>query len=318
MEISEIREFHQQLQEQVGGLVYGQQKAVDLLSVALLSQGHVLMEGPPGVAKTFLARTFAASLGLRYSRVQFTPDLMPGDVTGTNVFDFKASAFTFIPGPVFTDVLLGDEINRAPPKTQAALLEAMQERAVTLDGKTHSLGDGFMVIATQNPLESEGTYPLPEAQLDRFLFKIEVSYPDEQAERHMVRQYGNQAITTRVEDLQLERLVDLDGIRAARGTLADIHISDPIVDYVVELVRRTRGHPSVAFGASPRSANMLASASRALAIVRGMDYVIPDLVKELAKPALAHRIVMSPSAFLDGRTSGDVLKELLEQVPVPR
>jgi len=296
----------------------GQGEVVDLVLVALLSRGHVLLEGVPGTAKTLLAQSIAQSLALKFNRIQFTPDLMPGDVTGTNLFNFQSNQFTLTKGPIFTELLLADEINRTPPKTQAALLQAMQERSVTIDGKTYELGPGFLVIATQNPIEHEGTYPLPEAQLDRFLFKIEVGYPDRAHEVEMVRIHGHQTAMPRVDELGLESIANLAVLEAARRLIADIRLSDPLVAYIVDLVRATRSHPSILCGASPRAANMLATAARATAALAGRDYVIPDDVKALAAPALGHRLVLGPAAEIEGITAAGALKSIIKGVPAPR
>jgi MoxR-like ATPase len=318
MDIADIRARTDALRAGIARAVVGQERAVDLLLTALLAEGHALIEGMPGTAKTLLARTFAAGLDLRFQRIQFTPDLMPGDVTGTNLFDFQSNAFRLIRGPIFTDVLLADEINRTPPKTQAALLQAMQERAVTIDGTTHDLGSGFMVVATQNPIEQEGTYPLPEAQLDRFLVKIAIGYPDRDQEIAMARLHGHRSGTPEARGLGLEPVADLAWIDAARATVAGLGLADPVLAYIVDVVRATREHPSLQVGASPRSINMLCLASRALAALRGRDYVLPDDVQELAAPILAHRVVLSAGAEIEGASLGGVLEEVLEQVPAPR
>ena len=272
----------------------------------------------PGTAKTLLARTFAASLSLAFGRIQFTPDLMPGDVLGTNLFNFQSNTFTLTKGPIFTQVLLADEINRTPPKTQAALLQAMQERAVTIDDDTYDLGDAFMVIATQNPIEQQGTYPLPEAQLDRFLFKHLMSYPSRDEERAIVARHGQRTTMPRLQDFALEPVVDAEALRAMRALVAGIRLSDDIIDYVVDLVRATREHPSIDFGASPRSANMIASAARAHAALQGRDYVIPDDVKTLTAPALRHRLVLTPGAQIEGLFADRVIAQILEQAQAPR
>ncbi len=318
MELSRVREIAERLREQVHRAVVGQDEVIELLLVALLCEGHILFEGVPGVAKTLLARSFASGLALRFSRVQFTPDLMPGDIIGTNLFNFQTNSFTLTRGPIFTELLLADEINRTPPKTQAALLQAMQERSVTVDGTTYELGDGFMVIATQNPIEQEGTYLLPEAQLDRFLFKVVVGYPSRDEERAIVARHGHQAAMPRLADLGLVPVAELATLREARAAVAQVRVSDAIIDYVVDLVRATRERPALAFGASPRAAAMLTTACRALAALSGRDFVLPDDVKRLAVPALHHRVVLAPGAEIEGLTAGAVVRSILDSIPVPR
>ncbi|HMG54286.1 MAG TPA: MoxR family ATPase [Kofleriaceae bacterium] len=318
MELTIVREVAARLREQVHRVVVGQDHAIDLLLVALLCEGHVLFEGVPGVAKTLLARTFASGLSLEFGRVQFTPDLMPGDIIGTNLFNFQTNRFTLTKGPIFTQLLLADEVNRTPPKTQAALLQAMQERAVTVDGIHHELGDGFMVIATQNPIEQEGTYLLPEAQLDRFLFKIVIGYPSRDEERDVVRRHGHRTTMPRLADFALQPVADLALLVAMRQAVQGIRASDAILDYIVDLVRATRERPSIAFGASPRAATMLTTASRAYAALQGRDYVLPDDLKLLAVPALRHRLVLAPGAEIEGLTTEAVVRQILDQVPVPR
>jgi len=315
VELEQLRDTTTRLREEIARVIVGQKKAVDLLLVALLSEGHVLLEGLPGTAKTLLARTFAATLSLGFKRIQFTPDLMPGDVTGTNLFDFQSNEFRLTRGPVFTEILLADEINRTPPKTQAALLEAMQERAVTIDGTTHSLGSGFMVVATQNPIEHEGTYPLPEAQLDRFLVKIPIGYPSQEDEISMAQRHGHRAGITQPE---VEPVADLDWIVAARERVSQLELAAEVIEYVVQLVRATREHVSLSMGASPRSVNMLCFAARALAALRGREYVIPDDVKSLFRPVIAHRVQLAPGAEIEGTTAAQVVKETIEQIAAPR
>ena len=298
--------------------VVGQDAALDLLLVCLLCEGHVLIEGVPGTAKTMLARCFAASLALDFGRIQFTPDLMPGDVLGTNLFNFADNRFTLTKGPIFTQILLADEINRTPPKTQAALLQAMQERVVTIDGADHPLDAGFMVVATQNPVEQQGTYPLPEAQLDRFLFKLMVGYPEREEERRMVQRHGHRTTLGTPADFGIGAVVTGDELAAARRFVETIRLTDDLIDYVLDLVRATREHPGLSYGASPRAANMLASASRALAALYGRDYVIPDDVKALAAPLLRHRVVLSPAAEIEGRDADRIVAEVVQQTPAPK
>jgi MoxR-like ATPase len=318
MTLEDIRSVSERLKGEVRKVVVGQEPAIDLMLVGLLSDGHILLEGVPGVAKTLLARVFAAGLSLKFGRIQFTPDLMPGDVVGTNLFNFQTNQFTLTRGPIFTQLLLADEINRTPPKTQAALLQAMNERAVTIDGQTYDLGSGFMVIATQNPIEHQGTYPLPEAQLDRFLFKHVLAYPSREEERAIVAKHGHRTTMPTLADFGVTPVATLAEITAIRQTVEGIHLSPDIVDYIVDIVRATREHPSLQFGASPRAANMLASAARAFAALGGRDYVIPDDVKFLAAPTLRHRLVLAPGAEIEGLDTDKVVAQILEQVSAPR
>jgi MoxR-like ATPase len=318
MDIEPIQTVCAQVREQVRKTVVGQDAALDLMLAALLSEGHVLLEGVPGTAKTLLAQSFARALSLDFGRIQFTPDLMPGDVLGTNLFNFQTSDFRLTKGPIFTQVLLADEINRTPPKTQAALLQAMHERNVTIDGQTHDLGNDFMVIATQNPIEQQGTYPLPEAQLDRFLFKHILDYPSRDEERAIVARHGHRTVMPELADFGLEAVADAATLGALRQTIAALRLSDELIDYIVDIVRATRGHESLEFGASPRSANMIATASRAYAAMQGRDYVIPDDVKFIALPALRHRIVLAPGAEIEGLQADVVIRQVLDQVAAPR
>ncbi len=313
-----VRSLKAALKEQIGRALVGQEEVVDLLLVALVAQGHVLLEGPPGTGKTLLARSFAACLALQLKRIQFTPDLMPGDLLGTSLFNFQTSSFTLSRGPIFTELLLGDEINRTPPKTQAALLEAMQERTVTIDGVSHPLSPGFLVIATQNPIEQEGTYPLPEAQLDRFLFKVLMGYPERAEELAMVRAHGHQTAMPDLASLGLAPVCDLAALLSVRREAAGLRLADEMVAYVVDLVRATRAHPALRYGASPRAANMLAAAARAAAILDGRDFAIPDDVQLLWKPLMRHRVVLSPAAEVDGVGADEVLAQILAQTPAPR
>ncbi len=315
---NDIKTAGDSLRYNVKKVIVGQDDAVDLLLISLLSEGHILFEGVPGVAKTLLAQAFSASLDLKFGRIQFTPDLMPGDVLGTNIYRFETSEFVLTKGPIFTDLLLADEVNRTPPKTQAALLQAMHEREVTIDGTAHSLGDGFMVIATQNPIEQQGTYPLPEAQLDRFLFQHILDYPDRNEERRILGLHGHRATMPSVSEMGLRPVLNLESLQAMRQTIAGLQIADELLDYIVDLVRGTREHPSVRVGASPRCGTMIARASRACAALDGRDYVIPDDIKRIALPALRHRLVLSPAAEIEGIRAGDVVQQLLEQVKAPR
>jgi MoxR-like ATPase len=318
MEFSHIRAMTDGIRGEVGKVVIGQDEVIDLLLTGLLCGGHVLIEGVPGTAKTLLTQAFAASLALQFGRIQFTPDMMPGDILGTNLFNFQTNTFSLTKGPIFTQILLADEINRTPPKTQAALLQAMNERFVTIDGKDHALGDEFMVVATQNPIEQQGTYPLPEAQLDRFLFKIEIGYPSRDEERAIVERHGHRSAMPRLGDFDLRAVADPAAVAEARRGVAEIKLSDVLIDYIVDIVRATRQHGSIETGASPRAANMMATASRAYAALQGRDFVIPDDMKALAIPLLRHRIVLSPGAEMQGLTGGQVIRTILEQIPAPR
>ena len=318
MELRDVSTITEGLRGEIRKAVVGQDEVVELMLVSLLCGGHVLLEGVPGTAKTLLAQSFAAGLSLRFGRIQFTPDMMPGDLLGTNLFDFRTSSFNLTRGPIFTDILLADEINRTPPKTQAALLQAMNERNATIDGVTHPLGEAFMVVATQNPIEQQGTYPLPEAQLDRFLFKINLSYPSRDEEFAIVARHGHRAAMPRLAEFGLAPVVSEEALLAARALVGQIALGEPLVGYIVDLIRATRSHSAVETGASPRAATMLASASRARAATQGRDFVIPDDVKGIALPLLRHRIVLAPNAEIDGLIADTVILELIDQVAVPR
>jgi MoxR-like ATPase len=318
MTLDEVKGLGDRIAGEVGKAVVGQDATVRHLLIALFSAGHVLLEGPPGTAKTFLAQCFAATLGLDFKRIQFTPDLMPGDITGSNIFNFQTSQFALTRGPVFCDLLLSDEINRAPPKTQAALLEAMQERSVTLDGTSHPLSDRFMVVATQNPIENQGVYPLPEAQLDRFLFKLLVDYPDEAEELRIVATHGAERGTPTPGRWGVERQADAATLAEAVAAVAQVTLVEEVVRYIVRLVRATRASPELTMGASPRAATMLAGAARAAAALDGRDYVVPDDVRALAPAVLRHRLALSPAAEIDGRRPEEVVATLIAEVEAPR
>ena len=318
MDIAEVNQVARRIRAEIAKAVIGQDEAVDLLLVALLSGGHVLLEGPPGTAKTLLAQSFARTLDLDYGRIQFTPDLMPGDIIGANLFNFQTSTFSLTRGPVFCELLLADEINRTPPKTQAALLEAMQERRITIDGQSHPLSDRFTVIATQNPIEQQGTYPLPEAQLDRFLFKHVIGYPARTDELAIIASHGARSGMPDPAELGVETVTTGAALGEAVAAVARTRLTDEVAGYIVDLVRATRESGDVETGASPRAGAMLALASRARATLEGRDYVIPDDVKALAAPALRHRLVLSPSAEIEGRKVDQVLANLIDQVAAPR
>jgi MoxR-like ATPase len=318
MDVQGIRTVTEAVRAEVRKAVVGQDEVIDLLLTSLLVGGHILLEGVPGTAKTLITRTFAAGLALHFGRIQFTPDLMPGDVLGTNLFNFQTNSFILTKGPIFTQLLLADEINRTPPKTQAALLQAMNERAVTIDGKDYALGEEFMVVATQNPIEQQGTYPLPEAQLDRFLFKIIIHHPSRDEEREIVRRHGHRSAMPRLEDFDLKPVADSAVLARMRETVVQVRLTDALIDYIVDVIRATREHSSLEVGGSTRAANMLAAGVRAYAVLQGRDFVIPDDVKLLALPVLRHRLTLSPSAEIEGLTSDRILREILDQTAAPR
>ncbi len=318
MTLDALRGHADALRQEIGKTVQGQQEIVDLLLVALFSRGHVLLEGPPGTAKTLLARSFAAALDLNFGRIQFTPDLMPGDILGTSIFNFQTNEFVLTKGPVFSQVLLADEINRAPPKTQAALLQAMNEKVVSIDGADHSLGSEFIVIATQNPIEQQGTYPLPEAQLDRFLFKLDIAFPSEDVEMSILQRHAAQPIATGRETHGLHAILDAQQLAENRDLISGITLKDDILAYILRLVRATRESAEIAFGASTRAADAIAAATRTLAALSGRDFAIPDDVKRLFVPGLRHRIVLGPTAEIEGRDASQVLENILNQIEAPR
>jgi MoxR-like ATPase len=298
--------------EAVGGVIVGKSEQVGLLLVALLAEGHVLIDDVPGVAKTLLVRTLAASLGLRFARLQCTPDLLPGDVTGSQVFDQKSGDFTFRPGPLFANLVLADEINRATPRTQSSFLEAMEERQITVEGVTHSLPRPFLVLATQNPIELKGTFPLPEAQLDRFLLRLRMGYPTADEEARILERFrGDDPLAA------VERVAGADDLLAARDAARGVFVSPPVVRYIVELVRATRENEVLALGASPRAALALMHAAQAAAALAGRDFVTPDDVVRLASPVLAHRLILGRDALIERRDAADVMAALLDSVPAP-
>jgi MoxR-like ATPase len=305
-------ELAQAVQANVGQVIVGKTGITELLLVGLLVEGHILLEDVPGIGKTTLAKALARSLDCSFARLQFTPDLLPSDVTGVSYYDQKRQEFEFRPGPVFSQVLLGDEINRATPRTQSSLLEAMQERQVTVDGQTYPLPRPFMVIATQNPIELEGTFPLPEAQLDRFLMQLQLGYPDEVEEDTMLLRYQ------RADPLDdLAPVAATADVLELRRRVHEVHVSDDVRHYILQLTRATRDHQAVDLGASPRGSLALFRASQALAALRGRDYVIPSDVQRLCLPVLAHRVHISPQIRLRGRTPAQVVAEITDSVPVP-
>jgi MoxR-like ATPase len=298
-------------------VIVGQDEPIEQILVALLAEGHALIEGVPGTAKTLTVKTLSRILNADFGRIQFTPDLMPSDITGTNVFNVASSNFSLRRGPVFTDLLLADEINRTPPKTQAALLEAMEERQVTIDGESYPLSPLFTVLATENPIEYEGTYPLPEAQLDRFLLKILLGYPSAEEEHQVVARWDAGFNARRLNDIQIEPLA-ADTISACRVEVRNMRVEPGVQRYIVDIVRRTRDHAAAYYGASPRAAVALLLCSKALAAIRGRDFATPDDVRDIARPVLRHRLTLRAEAELDGATPDSVIGDILQSAEVPR
>ena len=313
MKVEDAGQTCQKIISQVKKVIVGKDPVLEKVMLALLANAHILFEDYPGLAKTLLARSFAMSMGCDFSRIQFTPDLLPADITGTNIYNVKSADFELRRGPVFTNILLADEINRAPPKTQAALLEAMQERQTTLDGKTYPLQDPFIVMATQNPIEYEGVYPLPEAQLDRFLVKLQLGYPTRTEEVEIMRRRMIRA----KEDVFLDPAADSDTILDLQKAVEEIHVDDDILGYVADIVQATRKQRQIEVGASPRGSLAIFKLSRARAVFHGRDYVIPDDVKEVAGSALTHRFIMKAESWAKGTNPNQVLEDILKTVPVP-
>ena len=313
MELQQVRDRGAAVLDELERAIVGKREALELILVAMLCDGHVLLEDYPGLAKTLAARSFAQAASLRFSRIQFTPDLMPSDVTGSSVFDQRNAEFTFLPGPIFTNLLLADEINRAPPKTQAALLEAMQEQQVTTEGETRVLEPPFIVLATQNPIEYEGTYPLPEAQLDRFLIRIGIGYPSREHELELLAR----RLARGEDEVALRAVLDGPTLIAMQRALEQVHVSDSIAGYIVDLVTATRESKRLAVGASPRGSLALLKLSRAKAALAGRDFVVPEDVKVVAIPALAHRLTLRPELWVQRVRGEDVVAEALASVPTP-
>jgi MoxR-like ATPase len=314
VDLSQVHELSDRVLDEVEKAVVGKRGPLELVLFGFLADGHVLLEDFPGLAKTLAARSFAQVLDMEFARIQFTPDLMPSDVTGSSIWNQRDGDFEFRPGPIFTNLLLSDEINRAPPKTQAALLEAMQERQATIEGLTHALPMPFLVIATQNPIEYEGTYPLPEAQLDRFLLRTAFGYPSREDEVDIL----GRRIERGSEDVELQAVIDRGTLLEMQRAVEDVHVADEIREYCVDLVVATRASQSAAVGASPRGSLALLKLARCCAALDGRDYVLPDDVKAIAVPALAHRLVLRPELWVQRITAEDVVREVLETVPTPR
>jgi len=308
----DAKQIADRLRENIAKVIIGKEKIIDLILIALACQGHVLIEDVPGTGKTMLAKTLSRSLQLDFKRVQFTPDLLPSDVTGVSVFNEATSQFEFRPGPAFTNVLLADEINRATPRTQAALLECMEERQITVDGETRLLAEPFLVVATQNHIEQEGTFPLPEAQLDRFLMRLSLGYPTLEEEMSLLRRFAHTNPLTTLEPAALKR-----DLLALRDGAAAVHVSDAVAEYIANIVRATRGHDDLRLGASPRATLALMRSARARAALGGRTFALPDDVKELVKPVLGHRLIVKSQARLRGQTAENILEAVLSAIPVP-
>ncbi len=314
--VAVFNESIDRVKAEIARVMVGQQEMIDLMLAALLSQGHVLLEGVPGVAKTLAAKLLSKSLDTRFSRIQFTPDLMPSDVLGTTVFSAPNGHFEFRPGPIFSQLVLIDEINRAPAKTQAALFEVMEERQVTMDGICHPMEEPFLVLATQNPIEQEGTYRLPEAQLDRFLFKIEVGYPSHEEEWEMLRRFHQDPAYERLAKVQ--PVLNVTQIQALQQQVRLVNVEPPLQQYVVDIVQQTRGHRDIYLGASPRASLAILQAGKAIAAMRGRDFLTPEDLQFVAEPVLIHRILLTPEKELEGGTATQVIRELVQEVEVPR
>ena len=316
--MTQLSERYEAIRGELEKVIYGQDEVIDFALAALFSSGHILLEGPPGTAKTLLVRTIAAAMSLEFRRIQMTPDLLPGDITGSTIFREESGTLEFRHGPVFTNFLLADEVNRASARTQSSLLEAMQELGVTYDGRTHALPDPFITFATQNPIEQEGTYPLPLAQLDRFMFKVEVDYPDSEAEQQILREHHASAGQSNPVAMNVQPVVSPEDIVAARKTIRDTHVRDEVISYVSRLLQATRDDDLLAVGASPRSGLMLLMGAKSFARFADRDFVIPDDIKLAFIPTMRHRVVLSPSTELEGIPADEVLAGLLDAVEVPR
>jgi MoxR-like ATPase len=316
IDLSGLHAALEDIRKEMAKAVIGQSELIDLMLAALLADGHVLLEGVPGIAKTLTAKTMARVVNTQFTRIQFTPDLMPTDILGTNMYNQGLGKFEFKPGPIFSNLVLIDEINRAPAKTQSALFEVMEERQVTIDGKTYPMQDPFLVLATQNPIEQEGTYRLPEAQLDRFIMKLEVDYPTQTEELNLLEKFHEQGNVIRVEDCK--PILDIETLKACRNIVKQVAADQSVLHYIVQLVTHTRQHKSLYLGASPRATLALLTVCKALAVMNGRDFITPDDVKQAWVPVVAHRVLLTPEKEMEGFTMAKVLSQILQQVEVPR
>lgn len=316
VDLSALKESVEKIKGEIGKVIVGQERMVDLMITAILGDGHVLLEGVPGVAKTLTAKLIAKVIEADFSRIQFTPDLMPSDVLGTSVFNMKSSDFEFKSGPIFSNIVLIDEINRAPAKTQAALFEVMEERQVTIDGHTYKMEEPYLVVATQNPIEQEGTYRLPEAQLDRFLFKVSVNYPTLDQEVAILKGHNTKKATARLDDIQA--ILTKDQIKNYRATINEIHVEDNLLTYIAKIVDATRSSSDLYLGASPRASISILQTSKAFAAIQGRDFVTPEDVKSMAIPVIRHRVIITPEKEMEGLSSDEVTKQIIDKIEVPR
>ncbi len=316
IDLKDLKETVEKLKAEIGKVIVGQEKMIELLLVAILSDGHVLLEGVPGIAKTLTAKLIAKTIDTGYSRVQFTPDLMPSDILGTSIFNIKTSEFEFHKGPVFSNIILIDEINRAPAKTQSALFELMEERQVTIDGKKHKMDTPFLVLATQNPIEQEGTYNLPEAQLDRFLFKISIDYPNLEQEVEILNRHHGKRNLNNLENTA--KVLSPKQIEDLRAKVANVHIEPNLLKYIAEIVHKTRNNNALFLGASPRASLAIMAGSKSYAAIQGRDFVKPEDIKEMLIPVLNHRIILSPEKEMEGITNQKVIEQIVESVEIPR
>lgn len=314
--LTDLQQAVQQVRSEIGKVIVGQEQIVDLMIAALLSDGHVLMEGVPGVAKTLTAKLIARTVSVKFSRIQFTPDLMPSDVTGTSIFNMKSNEFEFRQGPIFSNIVLIDEINRAPAKTQSALFESMEERQVTVDGHTYKLDVPFMVVATQNPVDQEGTYRLPEAQLDRFLFKLRVEYPNVMQETKILEDFHSRKNSLQIENVK--PVITADQLRGYREKVSGLYVEPQLLHYIAQIVSQTRNNSSLYLGASPRASLAILTSSKAIAAMRGRDFITPDDIREVAIPVLQHRVMLTPEREMEGLTTGEIVRQLIQSVEVPR
>jgi len=316
IDLSQLQASVYAIRQEINKIIVGQDEMVELLVAAVLADGHVLIEGVPGVAKTLTAKLIAKTISVGFSRIQFTPDLMPSDVIGTSVFNAKTSDFEFRKGPLFSNIILIDEINRSPAKTQAALFEAMEERQITVDGKTYKLEPPFAVIATQNPVEHEGTYRLPEAQLDRFIFKIEVTYPSLEQETKIISDFHGRK--NKIDLTSIKSIISADELAGYRQKIAEVYVEQNLMNYIAKIVSQTRNNSALFLGASPRASLAILAASKAIAAMRGRDFITPEDIRFVTKPVLRHRILLTPEKEMEGITAGEVINQIIEKVEIPR